>query len=351
MAADVHPDLHDDASPIAPTATGTFGLDIGYSNLKTAELLDPRTAALRTRLRPAGAGPLADLTRGIDRGDVPTVVEIDGVAWAAAVPHQAFEGYERGTHERYWQTDGYLALARAGLADAGTTTIRLLITGLPVAQAKDPATKRALEHRLGGVHPVGQDGLRREVRVERVRVVPQPLGAFVDAQTWFTDAEMLREGRVLVLDPGFFSVDWAVFEATRFRPGSSATSHFAMSVLLEHAVALVKEETGLVVPPERFEIALREGRHQVLGEGRRFEAQPYLERAATKVSAQVMTHLERSLRGEETRPDVIVLAGGGAALYRPAVEALFPRSVVAVAAAPALANVRGFALIAAKAGS
>ncbi|TVQ41663.1 MAG: hypothetical protein EA356_00065, partial [Geminicoccaceae bacterium] len=144
---------------------------------------------------------------------------------------------------------------------------------------------------------------------------------------------------------------WAVFEGTRFRPGNSGSSHFAMSVLMEEAVEAVKTETQLVVPPERFEIALRLGRQQVLAEGQRLDAQPYLERAAAKVSVQVMTHLERSLRGEDTRPDVILLAGGGAELYRPSIDALFPRSVVAVAPEPALANVRGFALVAARAGT
>ena len=339
---------HHEAVAVAPAAA--LGLDIGYSNLKTAAVVDARTATVRTRLRPAGAGPLADLARGIDGREAPTVVEIDGVAWAAAVPHGAFETSERGTHADYWQTDGYLALARAGLEDARSPLVRWLITGLPVAQAKEVETRRALERRLGGVHGLGQDGMPRDVRVQEVRVVPQPLGAFVDAQTWFPDPAMLREGRVVVLDPGFFSVDWAVFEQTRFRASSSGTSHFAMSVLLEQAAELVKAEAGIVVPPERFETALRNGTASVLGEGQRLDAKPWLERAAAAVSQQVMTHLQRSFRGEDTRPDVILLAGGGAEFYRPAVEALFPRAVVAIGAEPALANVRGFAMIAARAG-
>ena len=53
-----------------------------------------------------------------------------------------------------------------------------------------------------------------------VRIVPQPVGAFVDLLWSDPAAETLariEEGTVLVLDAGFYSFDWALVVAGELR--------------------------------------------------------------------------------------------------------------------------------------
>lgn len=55
--------------------------------------------------------------------------------------------------------------------------------------------------------------------VKSVVVVPQPAGAYMDIVSSTKDEgllEVLREGKTVVIDPGFFSVDWVALEEGRF---------------------------------------------------------------------------------------------------------------------------------------
>ncbi|MGX8249714.1 ParM/StbA family protein, partial [Escherichia coli] len=89
--------------------------------------------------------------------------------------------------------------------------------------------------------------LKRSVTVKSVVVVPQPAGAYMDIVSSTKDEgllEVLREGKTVVIDPGFFSVDWVALEEGEVRYHSSGTSLKAMSVLLKTINLLIQEEHG-----------------------------------------------------------------------------------------------------------
>ncbi len=101
-----------------------------------------------------------------------------------------------------------------------------------------------LLNRLTGEHQISP---KRKVLVKSVVVVPQPAGAYMDVVSSCDDEELLEiinEGRTVVIDPGFFSVDWVALEEGEVRYQSSGTSLKAMSILLQELNRLIQEDYG-----------------------------------------------------------------------------------------------------------
>ena len=318
------------------------GLDVGYSNLKVAVGED--AAGARLIVRPAGAAPLAQLGEriGTARG-LPDVVrvEIAGEPWAAAVEPSRLEGWQRSLHEDYTTSPAYQALVTAALMLAEHPVVDRLVTGLPVAQARDAGRRAALRHRLLGRHATALG----DIDVREVRIVPQPVGAFVDLLWSDLDAatlERVERGTVLVLDVGYYSVDWAVIVAGELRRGASGTSLKAMSVLIERAAGLIAERHGGRPQPLAVETALRHGRDQLLVLGKRVALPPFITSAAREVAAPALEALRQALRLEATNVDLVLLTGGGGELVGERAAALFPGAELRLARDPLGANARGF---------
>jgi plasmid segregation protein ParM len=219
--------------------------------------------------------------------------------------------------------------------------VERLVTGLPVEQARDPRRREALRRALVGRHVTD----RGTVEVGEVRIVPQPVGAFVDLLWSVLESDTLariEEGTVLVLDAGFYSFDWAVIVAGELRRGASGTNLEAMSVLLERAAGRIAEQHGGRPQPLALEAALRQGREHVLVRGQRVLLQPALQMAAREVGPAALEALRQALRREATDVDLVVMTGGGAALYAGAAATLFPGAEVRLAGDPVGANARGF---------
>ena len=318
------------------------GLDVGYANLKIA--VGEAGSAPKIIVRPAGAAPVECLGERIGEGRRPEdamLVDVDGQRWAAAVEPVRLEGWQRSLHEDYATTHAYEALVKAALALANQRHVDRLVTGLPVSQARDADRREAVRRLLAGRHPTPLG----DITVGEVRIVPQPVGAYVDLLWSAVDEETLERiesGTVLVLDVGHYSFDWAVVVAGELRRGASGTSLEAMSVLLEKAAAQIAQEYGGRPQPLALEAALRQGRSHLLVTGRRVPLRPVMERAAREVSSLALEALRQSLRREMTNVDLVLLTGGGGELYGQKAAALFPGADVRLAPEPVIANARGF---------
>ena len=318
-----------------------IGLDVGYSNLKIA--VGEAGGPPRMIARPAGAAPLERLGERIGTSRLPdaVIVDVDAQRWAAAIDPARLEGWQRSLHADYAATPAYRALVKAALVLADRPVVDRLVTGLPVDQARDPRRREALRDALLGRHVTE----RGTVEVGEVRVVPQPVGAFVDLLWSDLDGETLariEEGTVLVLDAGYYSFDWALVVAGELRRGASGTSLEAMSVLLERAAALITEQHGGRPQPLALEAALRQGRERLLVLGQRVPLKPVLDRAAREVGGVALEALRQALRREATNVDLVVVTGGGGTLYARQAADLFPGAEVRLARDPVGANARGF---------
>ncbi|MBS1211421.1 MAG: rod shape determination protein [Proteobacteria bacterium] len=314
-----------------------LGLDIGYSNLKLA--MGVSGSPPKVSLHPAGAAPVDRLPESLGKSDEVMRVTVGDSLWATGVNPGRFSLWNRALHQDYSRSDSYRALFHAALLLSGRDTVDLVVTGLPVSQWLDRARRDEIAQRLTGCHRVTP---KRDVRVAEVKVIPQPIGGYLDVLWSGTNGVVLEEGRVLVIDPGFFSVDWVVIEAGDLRKTSSGTSLEAMSVLLDHASRLIADEHGGKVPVDRLEEALRTGRGQVLLFGQAIDIAPYVRQAAAKVAPVALEALRESIRSESGSVDAVILTGGGADCYGPMAKTLFPSCLTIIPDQPQLANARGF---------
>ena len=320
------------------------GLDIGYSNLKVAAGLRGETP--RVLLRPAGAAPIGKLGMRVlehapGRGDPPILVDVGAQQWVAGVEPSRFEGWSRSLHEDYATTPAYQALAKAGLTLSGYRHIDRVVTGLPVAQAAEPKRRDALLRTLTGRHSTAGG----EIEVDEVRIVPQPVGAYVDLVWSATDPQVLErieDGSVLVLDAGYYSLDWALVSEGELRRSASGTSLEAMSVLLEHAARRLAAQAGGKPNPAALEAALRTGKASISQAGRRYRLADMLAGPASEVAPVALEALRQALRREVAGVDLVLLAGGGGTLYGEGMRDLFPGALTVVPETPVAANARGF---------
>lgn len=317
-----------------------LGIDIGYSNLKLAFGL--KGGSPKTHLRPAGAAPADRFGSRFDgkAHDDFLHVLVGGHEFVAGVSPDRAEMWSRSLHADYASSPSYEALFHAGLLLSEMERIDVLVTGLPVSQYLDDARRNALAEQMRGTHQVTP---KRTVSVEKVKVIPQPIGGLLDyiAQE---DAD-IDDAQVLVIDPGFFSVDWVVVANKDLHRQSSGTSLNASSVVLEEASRLIAKDHGSAVDTETLENAIRSGKPAVLVHGQRVDIAPYIEQAARTVGHVVVESIQKSLRTESRGPDLVVLVGGGAMFFRDAVQEAFPRLKVATPKEPVFSNARGFWLM------
>lgn len=158
-------------------AVQIVGLDIGYSNLKVAFGEDGKEPALVSR--PAGAAPSEHIGQRImpAGADEPLRVLVDGKEYVAGCSHDRLENWARELHKDYTSTDSYRALFNAGLLLSGMTEIDRVVTGLPTSQYFDDGLRKHLAKTMKGEHQVTP---KKKIIVKDVKIVPQPLGGFVD---------------------------------------------------------------------------------------------------------------------------------------------------------------------------
>jgi len=319
-----------------------LALDIGYSNLKVAfgEGAIPQVVIL-----PGGAGPVEscteDLGAGLGSHNQAETIDIGG-RWFIAGIDQSYLRAKRNRHPDYPMSDEYLALYYRALRIAAATEIENLVTGVPVEQHADSKFCERLAERLRGKHQIGS---ALAVTVKEVFVTAQPIGAFADAAVQMGsegDRQVIRLGRVLVVDPGFYSNDWALFDQGRLARAASGSNNNAMGQVLEDTVQRIEKELHDRVKVDRIEQALRHGSNTVLFHGEHLDFGPYLVSALEAVNRENATDLLNAKNIEREQIDLVVLGGGGAEYFRAAVKQAFPGSRIEVLPRPVAANVRGY---------
>lgn len=321
-----------------------FALDIGYSNLKVAYGTPEK---MKTVVRPATAGPKDRMpfrTTGTSSGTDPIYVQVDGETWAACVEPGRLQATNREIHEDYTRSQTYKALFYAALSFAESDTIDMLVTGLPVRQAKDPEMVERVGKQFVGTHAISA---KRKIKVKNVKVVPQPAGAFMDLVDTTEHLQIVQDGRVVVVDPGFFSVDYIAVERGELRQHISGTSLKAVLELLEKTNDLIAMDYSVGPGTDRLEHAIQNGKTNVLVSGTLVELDPYLNAARASVAKEALVEMRKDMRSEANgNVDLLLLAGGGSHFYMDAAREIYPdcRNVI-VSKAPHLANVRGYFLL------
>ncbi|MBZ9574552.1 ParM/StbA family protein [Modicisalibacter sp. MOD 31.J] len=325
-----------------------LGLDIGYSSLKVAFTHAGEKPHHLTM--PVGVSR-ADHGDGNYFGDAGSgvLVNVDGEDYVAGVqPHMAAD-HTRTLDRNYTRTPQYRALYHAALASSGARVIERVATGLPVNLFFNAELRAELVEQLQGRHQVTPD---RVVEVREAKVYPQPAGTYISYLSGASDREGFMSTRAaLVIDPGFFSVDSVVMRHNRPYPSAATTSTEAMSRLLERADEMItKRHKSATATPGLFkatlEERLRDGRTDIPCGVRDIDALPFLERAADHTGQRALAKITSSVRGLDFDLDIVLVAGGGASLYAPAVRQAFPETHVIVVENAPMANADGFLVLA-----
>ncbi|MGI9293972.1 MAG: PRTRC system protein D [Pseudomonadales bacterium] len=312
-------------------------IDIGYGNTKfvTSALgtniecdLLPSRAPLHARSRMGGDGAIS--------GRRNILIDVNGRTYEVGPDTELFKGPPI-LHDDYTDTDEYLALYRAALARMRAPLINALVTGLPVSQLDKK--KAGLQRRLSGKHLVSGG---RYVNVETVHVFAQPLGGLVDhclLQHGGWNKE-LDESVNLLVDPGYYTLDWVVAQGLTEVPELSGSFPAGMSNLVYSVGERIAEATGKPFSQHsRLDQALRRGSLQLRGQT--IDLSNYTNDlgylwhdALTTMKNNVGTDFDR-----------VYLVGGGAQFLQNELQAVFPDHPISVASNSVFANVRGFQAI------
>lgn len=302
-----------------------IGLDIGYSNAIT--VFGDSESIPETIVRPSRAVRLSALYGDFGLRDGEVLVNVGGVEWVAfAAPGRTQDA--RDLHEDYTTSDSYEALFKASLLRAAGSdcVIDTLVTGLPVNHARDTEYVSRVIRRMTGTHQVSP-GI--EVAVNKVAVVSQPIGTMANIYCKTDHGEALSSSVSLVIDSGFFSAGWVLFDKENLVSAGSGMSLMAMSVLLDKASDEIAKDYGGNPGFEKIEFALQSGKDHIVFLGEKLYIKEYLRRAALEVIPSVFAEIKNSLRFLEGRKvRYVILGGGGTEIYEDFARQYLPDAIL-----------------------
>lgn len=323
-----------------------LGLDIGYGGLKVvggdADFVLPKMGR-GMYAKPATAGPSVKVGAKMSGPEDAHEVLVGKELWKTCFDLSRVASQNRNIDDNYTETPGYKALFHTGLLLSGMTEIDMLVTGLPVSHSKEAGKKQKLIDMMKGIHEVSPG---RYISVKDVAVIPQPYGGYMLWESLLADKSGVDpdEATIVVVDPGTYSVDWAIFEKRSVRPELNGSSTKGSFVILSQARSEIKEAGLGDVSVSRLEAALTQGKPTVLIGGENVEIAKYVALAAGKVVPDVVTQIKPNLRVTEGSADRVILVGGGSEFFRSELIREWGEKVVVVPENPVTANAAGFFL-------
>lgn len=311
-------------------------VDVGYGNVKyVASRTDE---GIRCKMFPSWAPLASDLAldSGMRRTRDTTIVEVDEVRYEIGPDSRlGLKAHNvRILNNDYATSQEYLALLRGALSYMHVSEIHLLVVGLPVSLMNGRA--QSLIRRLKGVHRLA-DG--RSVHVHHVWALAQPLGGFYDHALGQGAADMLSDQVNLIIDPGYYTVDWLTTFGAKVMPERTGSFPGGVHAILQAMARGIGEQLGVSFTDiDAIDRALINGKLR-LG-GQTLDLSPHWQRAQPRVH-EVMNAIANSV-GDALDVENVILVGGGARLFEPVLRKRFHAARVIVAPEPIFANVRGF---------
>ena len=322
-------------------------IDIGYSNLKIMH--GKHKLGNQTKVRgnkviciPATAIKKEELghTQALNqfKGSECIEVIVNEEVWVVGVKPNKIGEEMRQLNRDFSSTDSYKAMYYGALSEMETDTIDLLVTGLPVDQSLEPEFVKEMQSWMEGIHKVGN---KRNVTVKKVVIIPQPAGAFMDFSMDSKRDDLVDNGTILVIDPGFYSVDHIVIEEGEYKRDCSGTSLFAVSAILKKCVELIKIDHGRI-EPETIENAIQAGKSKILVRGKNVIFSDYLKKSSEIISEKAINVIKQNIRNVKNIDLTLLVGGGGEYYASKAEDKLSNCADFEVAIEPHLAIVRGY---------
>ncbi|MCB9480212.1 MAG: ParM/StbA family protein [Desulfobacteraceae bacterium] len=211
-----------------------------------------------------------------------------------------------------------LAITAAGIyAEEGITMN--VISGLPVAYLSHD--NETFAKTLQGEHNVlyhMPDGsqISKHLNINSVQLMPQPLGSvfniLMDENGRVINRDLANQ-KVGVVDIGFKTTDYTVFDRMKYVERSSSTTDLGISRSFLAIAEKLKKESGIQVELYRLFEAVDSGHIKI--KGKEYNIANLRDRVFEYAAREIVSSMDR-LFADEWDMDYLVLTGGGAkALY------------------------------------
>lgn len=353
----------DAATPTPPTVRA---IDVGFGRVKCTVPTEGGVAVLSfpSMAIPSDPSAVRSLsTRRRDTVDVPVGDAVYEVGRDVGLA-QAGGSFGRDVTDEFYKGKIYEALTKGALrymAEAGDTTIDVLVLGLPVNQYDDATRRDHLRRTYEGDIDLGGG---KRVNVRRVVVQAQPMGGYAALEEHLDElnqeiratggalqplqsADELDELSVLMVDPGEHTLDWMLIQqgtinARASGAASDAGRHRIVRAVQEGLATDLKRPLGVSVAPHINE-ALRQKKPVKLS-GVAHDLGKY-EPQVMSVVEDSLNRMMDGLRDAHEIVDLIVLVGGHPERYQRVLKQRLPNIPVFVMPESMGANVRGFQMI------
>lgn len=317
------------------------GLDIGYSNVKiacgNAQSFEPSVSVYPAY---ATAEPETDLALA-KKSDHEVKVYPHGNEWRVFTNRVG----HRELHEKYHTSEMYMALFYGSLIKATegrSNVIDVLVTGLPVRIANSDDERQQLCKLFTGTHEVSPGQF---VTVKEVVVLSQGVGIMNDVlnRDGLLSDDDIEFSNILVIDPGYFSMDYVTFSRGDRKREFSGSSLNATSVIIDEIIRTLEDEFPEegIQEAERIETAFRRGDKTFNNGFRNVEIQPLVDKITPRIVGTVVAELLKRTRSIGA-VHIIISAGGGSRFYDQSIKDAFKQARVIQSPNPVASNAIGY---------
>jgi plasmid segregation protein ParM len=334
-------------------------IDVGYGNVKYVVGHADLDKDVVCSLFPARAllPSNGDISAVQGKGRDTVIVDVDGQHFE--VGNKVLDALPTGAPLAHRTSDyslspEYMALVRGALhymydgIPGQDKVIDVLVLGLPVNTYDQHRV--ALTRRMVGIHPLPHG---RQVIVKDVRVLAQPFGAFFNFLYDSSNAELVNNKRFLrqlnlIIDPGHYTFDWLVSREMVVNPSRSGAVFGGVSGVIEEISKSIAHAAGKLsghqIIHSKVEDALRNDYDEIGAFAGTYHISEHLGGANILISQSVAS-MAASV-GDGGDLDNIILVGGGAKLWEPALQRHFGKLKILTPGNSIYANVTGFQLAA-----
>ncbi len=190
-----------------------------------------------------------------------------------------------------------------------------VVTGLPVGFYRE--YNQRLMKMLKGIHEIvfyngDGPGESRRVNINNLKILPQPLGSFLNLlmsdSGKFTNRELAKQ-KIGIIDIGFRTTDCCIFQGMEYIQRGSSTSDTGISESFSAIAKKLREESNVDIELYRLYKAIETGLIKIRGKEYNISK---LRDKVFEHSASIIANDVRRLWANDWDIDLIIISGGGA---------------------------------------
>lgn len=315
----------------------------GFTKYVTKQIGRDISCALFPSVAKAAVGGLKSFQKtGIGAKQTTICVEVKGNKYEVG-PDVDVVGASRQLDDNYSASAAHEALLLGALSFVGKTNVDLLMLGLPV-HTFEQNREKLIEKFTGELFTWDQrTGERVVTKVNRVEVVPQPLGALYNYGIFRGEMDRVKRGNNLIIDPGMNTLDWWVSEGLKPKisrcDSGGGIGMWSVLQLLADKISEDHFDGRPLDPNVRIDHALRTDWLVTL-----YQKDIDLKNYKSLIQSKIDQNINEMFNSIKTIADIdnILVAGGAGVLFGEVIKQRLPDNKVTILPDSIYSNVKGF---------